>query len=328
MLCAMSTRVAQVEAGSVSVREATPADHPVLMELEGSAAQAGAALIQARRNFFARTDAYFQARVLVAELEQRVIGVLCVSLTPVRVAGDPCRAGYICNVRVEPGLQARGVGPILMRTASRWLEEEGASYVTGLIKTSNTPSMKMVAALGWETLAQFDYLVLNLERFEADPGTRVRKVNILGDVARATWRLGSVSLQHFVPFFLHTELFLPPPAGAYLGSLTAFCPGGSAWLSVWDDRAQRGLDPRVVRAVKGYDVTVKGRAGIRAFGAIAVALRAAGLRQLLLPLPHDVQVREALSRYAEEVVEFNFVGRPLNGAGPVPPGPIYFDIRH
>ncbi|HET8579123.1 MAG TPA: GNAT family N-acetyltransferase [Methylomirabilota bacterium] len=320
--------MAPVEAPSVSIREATLADHPALMALEGSAFDTGATLIQARRNFFARMDAYPQSRVLVAELNERVIGVLCVSLTTVRVGGDPCRAGYLCNARVESTLQARGLGPVLMRTATRWLEEQGASYVTGLIKTSNTPSMKMVSALGWETLGRFDYLVLDLERFDPDPEARVRKVNILEDAAWATWRLGSVSLQHFVPFFLHTELFLPYPSGSYMGSLTASCPDGSAWLSLWDDRVQRGLDPETMRAVKGYDVTVKGRAGIRAFSAIAVALRRAGLRQLLMPLPHDIQVREALSRYAEDVVEFNFVGRPLNGAGPVPPGPIYFDIRH
>lgn len=317
-----------VEAPAVVVRRATSADHPALMALEGSAPQAGAALIQARRNFFARTDAYLQSRVLVAEHEKRVIGVLCVSLTTVRVAGEPCSAGYICNVRVEPGLQARGLGPVMMRTATRWLEEEGASYVTGLIKTSNTPSMKMVTALGWETLGRFDYLVLDLERFEPNPEARVRKVNILGDAAHAAWRFGGVFLHHFVPLFLHMELFLPRPAGAYVGSLTAHCPGGTAWLSLWDDRARRGLDPDVVRAVKGYDVTLKGPGGIRAFGAIAAALRGAGLRQLLLPLPHDVHVREAFDRYTEDVVEFNFVARPLNGARPVPPGPIYFDIRH
>lgn len=323
-----STAAPLIEATGIAVRQATAADHPALMALEDSAPQAGAALLQARRNFFARTDAYLRSRVLVAEHEGRVIGVLCVSLTTVRVAGEPCSAGYICNVRVEPGLQARGLGPVLMRAATRWLEEEGASYVTGLIKTSNAPSMKMVTALGWKTLARFDYLVLDLKRFEADAEARVRKVNILGDSAHAAWRFGGVFLHHFVPLGLDKELFLPCPAGAYAGSLTAFCPGGTAWLSVWDDRAQRGLDPDQVLMAKGYDVTLKGPAGIRAFGAIAAALRGAGLSNLLLPLPHDVHVREALGRFVEDVVELNFVARPLNGARPVPPGPIYFDIRH
>ena len=28
------------------------------------------------------------------------------------------------------------------------------------------------------------------------------------------------------------------------------------------------------------------------------------------------------------IVEFNFCVKRLNGAPPVPPGPVYFDIRH
>lgn len=317
-----------VQSPAVALRDATLADHPALLALEGFGAQAGAALIQARRNFFARTNAYAVSRVIVAERDDSLIGVLCVALTRVRVAGEPCLAGYICNVRVEPTLQARGVGPVMMKAATRWLEERGARYVTGLIKTTNTPSMKMVTALGWETLARFDYLVLDLSRFEPDPAATVRRVNIWGDPAHAAWRFGGVFLHHFVPQNIHTELFLPRPAGAYAGSLMAACPGGTGWLSIWDDREQRGLDPSQIRAVKCYDVTLNGPGGFRAFAAIAAALRREGYRAVLMPLPHDARARDLLGPYAAEVVDFNFCARPLNGAGPLPSGPIYFDIRH
>ena len=312
----------------VTIRTATPADHDALQVLDGVAPDAGANLLQVRRNFFARAAAYERTRVLVAQQEDRVIGVLCLALTPVRVGGRPCPAGYMFNIRVEPGLQTRGVGTRLMKAGAEWLEREGCHYATGLIGVSNNVSMKMVGVLGWEAVARFDYLILELARFRPDPAVRIRKVDALGDPAHAAWRFGEVSLHNFVPRYLVSELFRPYPGGCYMGSLTAFGPGGSAWLSLWDDRERRGLDPDHVRAVKAYDVTLKGQGGFRAFSAIAATLREAGLDHVLMPLPHETAARTVLEPYAAEIVEFNYVIKRLNSAGPLPPGPIYFDIRH
>jgi len=312
----------------VTIRTATMADHDALQALEGVAPDAGANLIQARRNFFARMAAYDRTRVLVAEQERRVVGVLCLAMTPVRVAGQPCSAGYMFNIRVEPGQQTRGVGTRLMNAGVEWLAREGCRYATGLIGVRNDASMNMVTGLGWEAVARFDYLILDLARFEPDPAVRIRKVDALGDPGHAAWRFGEVSLHHFVPRYLVSELFQPHPRGPYMGSLTAFGPGGSAWVSLWDDRVRRGLDPDQVRAVKAYDVTLKGKGGFRAFSGIASTLREAGLDHVLMPLPHDAATRAVLDPYAAEIVEFNFVIKRLNGAGSLPPGPIYFDIRH
>lgn len=312
----------------VTIRTATAADHDALHDLDGAAADSGASLIQARRNFFSRMAAYDRTRVLVAEVERQVVGVQCLALTPVRVAGQPCSAGYSFNTRVAPSYQTRGLGSQLLKAGAEWLERQGCRYVTGLIGVSNTASMKMVGALGWEAVARFDYLILDLARFEPDAAVRIRKVDALGDPAHAAWRFGEVSLHHFVPRYLVSELFTPYPKGPYMGSLTAFGPGGSAWVSLWDDRVRRGLDPDVVRAVKAYDLTLKGAGGFRAFSAIANVLREAGLDHVLMPLPHDPAMRAVLDPYAAEIVEFNFVVKRLNGAEPLPPGPIYFDIRH
>ena len=321
-----STRA--LRTAEVELRDATPADHDALQSLDGAAPDAGAALIQARRNFFARTAAYGLCRTIVAEHGGRIVGILCVALIPVRVAGRPCSAGYIFNVRVAPTLRVRGVGTLMMRAATDWLESRRAPYVTGLIGASNDASMRMVTSLGWEKVGRFDYLVLDLTRFAPDKEVRIRKVDALGDPAHAAWRFGEVFLHHFVPRYLVSELFRPYPKGPYMGSLTAFGPGGSAWVSLWDDRARRGLDPDRVRAVKAYDVTLKGEGGFRAFAAIAATLREASLDHLLLPLPHDTVARALLEPYASDLVEFNFCVKRLNAAAPLPSGPIYFDIRH
>lgn len=64
-----------LQAPVVTIRTATPADHTALQALDGSAPDAGANLIQACRNFFARMAAYDRTQALVAEQERRVVGV-------------------------------------------------------------------------------------------------------------------------------------------------------------------------------------------------------------------------------------------------------------
>lgn len=312
----------------VSLRDALPADNDALQSIDGAAPDAGAALIQARRNFFARTATYSRCRTFVAEQDGRIVGVNCVALTPVRVAGRPCKAGYSFNTRVAASGRGQGLGSLLMRAAADWVETQGAPYLTGLIGVKNAASMAMVTSLGWEPVARFDYLVLDLTRFAPDPEVKIRKVDALGDPAHAAWRFGEVFLHHFVPRYLVSDLFRPYPKGPYMGSLTAFGPGGSAWVSLWDDRVRRGLDPERIRAVKAYDVTLKGEGGFRAFSAIAATLSGMSLDHLLLPLPHDTTARALLEPYASDIVEFNFCVKRLNGAPPLPPGPVYFDIRH
>jgi GNAT superfamily N-acetyltransferase len=317
----------QIE-GDTILRAATEDDHPSLLVLEGSAPHAGASLIQARANFFARSDAYPVSQVLVAEREGAVIGVECLALTEVRVGGVNRRAGYSFNTRVLPGLQQRRLGPALVAAAEQWAHGKGADYLTGLIKTSNVPSMKMATGLGFETAARFDYLVLDLARFDGMAEPRAVQFDLYRDPHLMRLRLAAVQSHHFVPVFLERELFSPAPEGAYAGSWTAISRRGTAWLSLWDDRAVRGLDPFAFRAVKAFDLMLEGPEALGAFARLVGVLRARGVRQLLVPLPAESAACAMLRPFAADVVDFNFVVKPLRDNPPVPPGPVYFDIRH
>ena len=137
-----------LQAPLVTIRTATAADHDALQALEGAAPDSRARMLQARLNFFSRMAAYDRTQVLVAEVAHEVVGVQCLALTPVRVAGQPCAAGYSFNTRVAPGYQTRGLGTRLMKAGAEWLERQGCRYVTGLIGVSNIPSMKMVRGAG------------------------------------------------------------------------------------------------------------------------------------------------------------------------------------
>lgn len=310
------------------LRAATEEDHGALLALQGTAPHTGAALIQARHNFFARTDAYPVSRVLVVEQEGAVVGVECIALTDVRVGGINRKAAYSFNTIVQPGLQRRGLGPTMLEAAEGWAVDQGASYFTGFIKTSNAPSMKMVTALGWETISRFEYLVLNLARFDLPAAPRAVHFDLYRDPHLLRLRLAAVQSLHFVPVFLERELFSPPPAGAYAGSWTASTRRGTAWLSIWDDRPTRRLDPFEFRAVKAFDLMLEGPEPLTAFTNLMGILAQRGVRQLLVPLPAESAACSMLRPFAEEVVNFNFVVKRLRGSDPVPPGPLYFDIRH
>ena len=299
-----------------------------MLALEGSAPHAGASLIQARANFFARTDAYPVSHVLVAEREGAVIGVECLALTEVRVGGVSCRAGYSFNTRVLPGLQQRGLGPALVEAAEQWAEGQGAAYLTGFIKTSNAPSMKMATGLGFETAARFDYLVLELARFDGMAEPRAVQFDLYRDPHLMRLRLAAVQSHQFAPLFLERELFSPAPEGAYAGSWTAISRRGTAWLSLWDDRAARGLDSFAFRAVKAFDLMLEGPEALGAFASLVGVLRTRGVRQLLVPLPAESAACAMLRPFAADLVDFNFVVKRLGDSAPVPPGPLYFDIRH
>ncbi len=310
------------------LRPATEEDHGALLALQGTAPHTGAALIQARRNFFARTDAYPTSRVLVVEQQGALVGVECIALTEVRVGGVNRKAAYSFNTIVRPGLQRKGLGPTMLEAAERWAVDQGASYLTGFIKVSNAPSMKMVTALGWETVGRFDYLVLDLARFDLPATPRAVHFDLYRDPHLMRLRLAAVQPLHFAPVFLERELFSPPPAGAYAGSWTASTRRGTAWLSIWDDRPTRRLDPFDFRAVKAFDFMLEGAEPLTAFTNLIGVLAQRGVRQLLVPLPAESAACSMLRPFAGEVVDFNFVVKRLRGSDPVPPGPLYFDIRH
>ena len=76
------------------------------------------------------------------------------------------------------------------------------------------------------------------------------------------------------------------------------------------------------------DVMIEGREALDAFTNLAGVLRLHGVRQLLVPLPAESAACAMLRPFAEEIVDLNFVVKCLDDSGPVPPGPLFFDIRH
>jgi len=203
----------------------------------------------------------------------------------------------------------------------------GASYFTGLIKTTNAPSMKMVTAMGFETIGRFDYLVLDLARFEPERTPRAVQFDLYRDPHLMRLRLAAVQSHHFVPVFLERELFSPPPEGAYTGSWTAGersaqrgCPLGRQTRP-----ASRSLCLPRRQSLRHHAGGTGGARRLHEPGRGAALARGPAA---LVPLPAESAACAMLRPFAEEIVDLNFVVKCLDDSGPVPPGPLFFDIRH
>jgi len=78
--------------------------------------------------------------------------------------------------------------------------------------------MKMVTALGWETAGRFDYLVVELARFDGIAEPRAVQFDLYRDPRLMRLRLAAIQSNHFAPVCLERELFSPAPEGAYAGA--------------------------------------------------------------------------------------------------------------
>ncbi|MDO8617185.1 MAG: GNAT family N-acetyltransferase [Dehalococcoidia bacterium] len=146
------------------VREATAADNDRLIALELECPL----LIGDVEETFDRSPDFFachrqqgEYRVVLGELEGRVVGVMAgVIQTPV-VQGQPHRLVYIQQARVHPDLRGWGIAWVMARDLFTWAGERGAEGPYYLIAPENKPSLTFVERGGgrWPvdgTLLEFD----------------------------------------------------------------------------------------------------------------------------------------------------------------------------
>jgi aminoglycoside 6'-N-acetyltransferase I len=91
--------------------------------------------------------------ILVAEVEARVVGFIEVGL---RSHADGCDerqpVGFVEGWYVQPGLQRRGIGRVLMTAAERWAREQGALELASDTWQDSHSSQRAHEALGFEVV--------------------------------------------------------------------------------------------------------------------------------------------------------------------------------
>lgn len=133
--------------GEVIVRTAAPADNEAIIALE---LRSALVLGEAEEVFDRSPDAFAccrvqgACRIIVGELEGRVVGLLAgVIFRPV-LSGQQRTLVYIHRARVDPEYQGRGVGMALSSELFAWSADLGSEGPCYAIAPGNTPSLTFV----------------------------------------------------------------------------------------------------------------------------------------------------------------------------------------
>jgi len=144
----------------LSIREARPQDNEPLIALElESPLRLGETDLTFDRSpdFFRRHRLQPEHRLVVAEMEGRLVGVTAAAVHEVRIQGQTHRLAYIHHGRVHPSVRRRGVGGALVLAATSWARDRGAGDPYWLIAPANEVSMAFTGRIGgrWPVDATF-----------------------------------------------------------------------------------------------------------------------------------------------------------------------------
>jgi GNAT superfamily N-acetyltransferase len=135
------------------IRDATPEDAPALLTLWSDCLRSGEVSDQAHadaRQSLANLAADPDARLLVAEADERIVAALQVVRAPI----SPLTLETVVHTSylvVSPEYRKHGYGHALMEAAVTWAEEKGVDQITSVTDT-NRDTNRFLARLGLGTL--------------------------------------------------------------------------------------------------------------------------------------------------------------------------------
>jgi GNAT superfamily N-acetyltransferase len=143
---------------SVTICDATPTDADSLVEVwgtpteRGHAPDAGAHAAQEAAAAVARIAADPDERLVVARIEDRVVGAVHLKRAPLSPVHSDM-AVYVMHLQVIDAFRRHGVGRALVEASVCWAEEKGTEHVIAAAAVASRDANRFMARLGLQQIA-------------------------------------------------------------------------------------------------------------------------------------------------------------------------------
>jgi hypothetical protein len=145
------------------IREASADDNEALLRLEAESPQGtGISILIDREDYFYRSRMHDQTRVLVAEEDERIVGVMAFAIKEALLGDGADRVAYFYDLRGD-AIYRRSMKRGLFRLWKATLDEisaGGAAFIYGHVKADNYDSLNVVTKMGALPVSSFDILTL------------------------------------------------------------------------------------------------------------------------------------------------------------------------
>lgn len=215
------------------IREATPKDNAALLHLEAASPQGmGLPILIERDNYFYRSSLFERGKVLLAEEDGHLVGVMAYAVKEVFLNGGAARVAYLYDLRGEASYRRsmkRGLYR-LWKAVEAEAVAEGAAFFYGHIKADNVDSLRIANKSDTHMVGAFGILVLPTLPGRLR-GPLQRETDIQGNIEQIESFVGERDLR----LVRLSELYTRGEGRGFLKGVYRLEEGRSfAQISVWD----------------------------------------------------------------------------------------------
>jgi GNAT superfamily N-acetyltransferase len=202
-------------------------DSSEALALDAACAQGRGLRLSFRRpTFHRRAESYPEHEIVVARLENALVGTLAVAVKPACVSGRACRAAFAFDLRVHPRARGCGVGTRLARAGLAWAAAN-ADVAYAYTAAGNLAGERVCRLMGMLPAGSYAYLVCPTAAF-APPARAATPVGYREVHAAYVEAAG--------PFDFYADPAFGNADEAYVGSWELRTSDGSAGVSAFSPR--------------------------------------------------------------------------------------------